>query len=47
MAPVGKSPEMPPCSSTLSTTEIEALTAYIRAVADPPYRPPGVFNANP
>jgi mono/diheme cytochrome c family protein len=45
-AALGKSPEMPPYSPTLSTIEIEALTAYIRAVADLPYHPPGVFNAN-
>jgi mono/diheme cytochrome c family protein len=41
---LGKSPEMPPYSPTLSAGEIEALTAYIRAVADPPYRPQGVVN---
>ncbi len=45
-AALGKSAEMPPYSPTLSTTEIDALTAYIRAIADPPYQPPGVFNAN-
>jgi len=38
---------MPPYSPTLSTSDIDALAAYIRAVADPPYRPQGVFNANP
>ncbi len=46
-AAVGKSAEMPPYGLTLSAPDIEALTAYIRAVADPPYRPQGVFNANP
>jgi mono/diheme cytochrome c family protein len=40
---LSKSPEMPPYSATLSPSDIEALTAYIRAVADPPYRPQGVF----
>lgn len=40
---LGKSPEMPPYSPTLSASEIDALVAYIRAVADPPYRPQGVF----
>jgi len=35
---VGKSPEMPPYSPTLSTSEINALSAYIRAIADPPFR---------
>jgi len=46
-AGVGKSAEMPPYGLTLSTSDIEALAAYIRAVADPPYRPQGVFYANP
>ena len=40
---LGKSPEMPPYSLTLSADDIDALAAYIRAVADPPYRPQGVF----
>jgi mono/diheme cytochrome c family protein len=46
-AGVGKSAEMPPYGLTLSASDIEALAAYIRAVADPPYRPQGVFYANP
>jgi len=46
-AALGKSPEMPPYSPTLSAVDIDALAAYIRAVADPPYRPQGVFYANP
>lgn len=46
-AAVGKSPEMPPYSLTLSASDIEALAAYIRAIADPPFRPQGVFYANP
>jgi mono/diheme cytochrome c family protein len=37
-AAVGKSPEMPPYSPTLSTSEINALAAYIRAIANPPWR---------
>ena len=45
-AAVGKSREMPPYSPTLSASEIDALAAYIRAVADPPYRPRGVVYAN-
>ena len=45
-AALSKSAEMPPYAPTLSASEIEALTAYIRAVADPPYRPQGVFYAN-
>ncbi len=40
---LSKSPEMPPYAATLSPSDIEALAAYIRAVADPPYRPQGVF----
>lgn len=38
----GKSAQMPPYSSTLTTAEIRALLAYIRAIADPPYQPSGV-----
>jgi mono/diheme cytochrome c family protein len=38
----GKSPQMPPYSSTLTPAEIRALLAYIRAIADPPYQPSGV-----
>jgi mono/diheme cytochrome c family protein len=45
-AALGKSPEMPPYSPTLSASDIDALAAYIRAVADPPYRPQGVVYAN-
>jgi mono/diheme cytochrome c family protein len=45
-AALGKSPEMPPYSPTLSASDINALAAYIRAVADPPYRPKGVVYAN-
>lgn len=40
---LGKSPEMPPYGATLSASDIDALAAYIRVVADPPYRPQGVF----
>ena len=40
---LGKSPEMPPYRATLSASDIEALATYIRAIADPPYRPRGVF----
>lgn len=45
-AAVGKSPEMPPYSPTLSASEIDALASWIRAIADPPYRPQGVVEAN-
>lgn len=40
---LGKSPMMPPWGNTLSEEEIRDVTAYIRAVADPPYHP----SANP
>jgi mono/diheme cytochrome c family protein len=36
---------MPPYGATLSKTEIQALIAYIRLVADPPYKPAGVVYA--
>jgi mono/diheme cytochrome c family protein len=45
-AALNKSPEMPPYENRLTKTEIDALAAYIRAVADPPYRPQGVFYAS-
>jgi cbb3-type cytochrome c oxidase subunit III len=41
-AALGKSPQMPAYSSTLTPAEMKAVVAYIRAVADPPYQPPGV-----
>jgi len=36
---------MPPYGSTLSKPELQALIAYIRVVADPPYKPAGVVYA--
>jgi mono/diheme cytochrome c family protein len=45
-AALNKSPEMPPYANRLTKAEIDALAAYIRAVADPPYRPQGVFYAS-
>jgi mono/diheme cytochrome c family protein len=45
-AALGKSAEMPPYANTLTKPEIDALAAFIRAVADPPYRPQGVFYAS-
>jgi mono/diheme cytochrome c family protein len=45
-AALGKSAEMPPYGNTLTKPEIDALIALLRAVADPPYRPPGVFYAS-
>jgi len=40
-----KSAEMPPYGGTLQKSEIEALIAFIRAVADPPYRLKGLVYA--
>lgn len=45
-AALNKSAEMPPYGNRLTQAEIDALAAYIRAVADPPYRPQGVFYAS-
>jgi hypothetical protein len=42
---LSKSPQMPPYGNTLTKAEIDALVAYLRAVADPPYRSQGVFYA--
>jgi len=42
---LNRSPEMPPYGYTLGKAEIAALVAYIRAVADPPYRSKGAFYA--
>jgi mono/diheme cytochrome c family protein len=42
---LNKSAEMPPFGYTLKKKEVEALAAYIRFVADPPYQRPGVVNA--
>jgi mono/diheme cytochrome c family protein len=44
-AALNKSAEMPPYGSTLNKADIEALVAYIRAVADPPYRLKGLVYA--
>jgi len=35
---LGKSAEMPPYEHTLNKSDIAALVAYIRAIADPPYQ---------
>jgi len=40
-----KSAEMPPYGGTLQKFEIDALVAFIRAVADPPYRTKGLVYA--
>jgi mono/diheme cytochrome c family protein len=42
---LNKSPEMPPYGSTLKKADVDALIAYIRAVADPPYRLKGLTYA--
>lgn len=42
---LNKSPLMPPYGYTLSKSEIQALVAYIRMVADPPYGAPGIVYA--
>jgi mono/diheme cytochrome c family protein len=42
---LNRSPEMPPYGYTLSKQQIQALAAYIRAVADPPYHSAGVVYA--
>lgn len=42
---LGRSAEMPPWGYTLSQTEYQALVAYIRAVADPPYQTKGLVYA--
>jgi mono/diheme cytochrome c family protein len=42
---LSKSPEMPPYGYTLNKADVDALIAYIRAVADPPYRLKGLTYA--
>jgi mono/diheme cytochrome c family protein len=42
---LSRSPEMPPYGYMLSKSEISALVAYIRAIADPPYRSKGAVYA--
>lgn len=39
---VGKSAMMPPFGRTLTSGEIQALIAYTRAIAQPPYHPPAL-----
>ena len=38
---VGKSAMMPPYGRTLSADEIRSVIAFTRAIAQPPYQPPG------
>jgi mono/diheme cytochrome c family protein len=42
---LNRSALMPPYGYTLSKSEIQALIAYIRAIADPPYKKPGLVYA--
>ena len=42
---LNKSPLMPPYGYTLTKSEMQALIAYIRTVADPPYQAPGMVYA--
>ena len=42
---LNKSPLMAPYGYTLSKSEIQAVIAYIRMVADPPYGAPGIVYA--
>ena len=44
-AALNKSASMPPYGYTLSKSDIQALTSYIRAVADPPYKISGMVYA--
>ncbi len=37
---VGKSPMMPPWGRTLTQEDIKAAIAFIRSIAQPPYKPP-------
>lgn len=41
-----QSNSMPPYGYTLTNSDIRALVSYIRAVADPPYKPAGMVYAN-
>jgi len=43
---LNKSALMPPYGATLSKPELQALIAYIRLIADPPYRTAGVTYAH-
>jgi mono/diheme cytochrome c family protein len=45
-AVLNKSSSMPPYGYTLSNSDIHALVSYIRAIADPPYRPSGTVYAS-
>jgi mono/diheme cytochrome c family protein len=42
---LNRSALMPPYANTLSPAEVQAVIAYIRVVADPPYQPSGTVYA--
>lgn len=42
---LSRSALMPPYGNTLSSADVKAIIAYTRAVADPPYQPPGTVYA--
>ena len=42
---LSRSALMPPYGNTLNASDVRALVAYIRAVADPPYEPAGTVYA--
>jgi len=42
---LNRSAPMPPYGNTLTPADVRALISYLRAVADPPYRPPGTVYA--
>ena len=42
---LNKSPLMPPYGYTLTKSEMQALIAYMRMIADPPYQAPGMVYA--
>jgi len=42
---LNRSALMPPYGNTLSSSDVNALIAYSRAVSDPPYQPPGTVYA--
>jgi mono/diheme cytochrome c family protein len=44
-AALNQSASMPPYGYTLNKVEIQALVSYIRAIADPPYKPTGMVYA--
>jgi cytochrome c len=43
---LGKSPMMPPWGNTLNEEDIRAVTAYVRAVAEPRYQAPARFSSD-